>query len=234
MKTALITGASRGIGLATAHKFKSSGYRVIATARKEADLEKLRSLGFEAHRLEVTDLDNISTLHEELKASGKLPDILVNNAGVADLASLARISEKDFDHTLDVNLKSALFMTQKFVKNMAKNKFGRIVNVSSILSSLPQKGFASYAASKAGLEAFSRVAALEYAEKGVTINCVAAGFVDTDMIKSLANAEQLKAQIPTRSIASPEQIASAILFLAEQSNITGEVIQTNGGLLMKP
>ena len=234
MKTVLVTGANRGIGYATAMAFRNEGYRVLGTARQSEDRMKLRDQGIGAYELEMTKMDSIESLYQQLKSENLLPDILINNAGIAHLAPLTKTCLDSFDETLSVNLRAAFFLTQKFVSHMSRQQYGRIVSVSSILSSLPQKGFASYAAAKAGLEAFSRVAALEYAHKGVTVNCIAAGFVETDMIKGLANAEQLKSQIPTRSVASPDEIAQSILLLTKQANITGEVIQTNGGLLMKP
>ncbi|CAH0543184.1 SDR family NAD(P)-dependent oxidoreductase [Vibrio marisflavi] len=234
MKNVLISGANRGIGLATAHTFKSAGFNVIATARKDSDIENLEKSGFTSFKLDVSNTTDIDALYTELKNNEILPDILINNAGIAHLSLLSRMSENQLQSTLDVNLKGAMLLTKKFIRNMSKNKFGRVINVSSILSSLPQKGFAAYAASKAGLEAFSRVTALEYADKGVTVNCVAAGFVNTDMIQNLSNASELKAQIPIKSIAEANDIAESIFFLASQHNITGEVLQSNGGLMMKP
>ena len=112
-----------------------------------------------------------------LKEQNKLPDILVNNAGISSIELLSRVKEEEYENILNVNLTSAIFITKKFIRNMSKNKFGRVINISSILGSVPQKGLMSYSISKAGLEAFSRVIALEYAEKGVTVNCVAPGYV---------------------------------------------------------
>ncbi|NOH73431.1 SDR family oxidoreductase [Vibrio pectenicida] len=234
MKNVLISGANRGIGLATANIFKSSGFNVIATARKSSDIEYLNQNGFISYKLDVTESSSIDELYSQLKDRDLLPDILINNAGIAHVSLLSTMDEAQLEKTLDVNLKGSMLLTKKFIRNMSKQKFGRIINVSSILSSYPQKGFAAYAASKAGLEAFSRVTALEYADKGITVNCIAAGFVNTDMIKDLTNSDVLKSQIPIKSIAEAHDIADSIFYLASQKNITGEVLQSNGGLMMKP
>ncbi|MCL9781754.1 SDR family NAD(P)-dependent oxidoreductase [Vibrio sp. S4M6] len=233
MKNVLVTGANRGIGLATATLFKQSGYHVVATARREEDIANLAELGFESHHFDVRHRDNLDTLYTTLKANGSLPDVLVNNAGISSIELLSRVNEEEFTNLLDVNLKSAIFITKKFIRHMSKNKFGRVINISSVLGSMPQKGLMSYSVSKAGLEAFSRVIALEYAEKGITVNCVAPGYVDTDMIKNIPYAQQMHEQIPRREVATAQEIASTVLFLAQQPNITGEVINNNGGLLMK-
>ncbi|MYM61499.1 SDR family NAD(P)-dependent oxidoreductase [Vibrio sp. OCN044] len=234
MKNVLISGANRGIGLATANIFKSSGFNVIATARKNTDIENLSQQGFISSRLDVSESSSIDELYSELKDKDLLPDILINNAGIAHVSLLSRLDENQLQNILDVNLKGSILLTKKFIRNMSKNKFGRVINVSSILSSYPQKGFAAYSASKAGLEAFSRVTALEYADKGVTVNCIAAGFVNTDMIQGLSNSDVLKSQIPIKNIAEAHDIAESIFYLASQRNITGEVLQSNGGLMMKP
>lgn len=233
MKNVLVTGANRGIGFAIASTFRDSGYHVIATARSKENVEQLVEAGFDSYQLEVRDRDQLDTLYTVLKEQNKLPDILVNNAGISSIELLSRVKEEEYENILNVNLTSAIFITKKFIRNMSKNKFGRVINISSILGSVPQKGLMSYSISKAGLEAFSRVIALEYAEKGVTVNCVAPGYVDTDMIKAMAQSQPLNELIPTQEMASPSEVAQAVLFLAQQGNITGEVLNTNGGMLMK-
>lgn len=233
MKNVLVTGANRGIGFAIASAFKKNGYHVVATARTEDDIATLRHKGFESHHLDVRSREDLDQLYSTLKANNTLPDILINNAGISSVELLARVKEEDFYNVLDVNLNAAIFITKKFIRHMSKNKFGRVINVSSVLSAIPQKGLMSYSVSKAGLEAFSRVIAMEYVEKGITVNCIAPGYVNTDMVQKMPHSDQYIEQIPTGTMAEPSDIADAALFLAQQSNITGEVLQTNGGMLMK-
>jgi 3-oxoacyl-[acyl-carrier protein] reductase len=231
----LVTGANRGIGLAIAKKFKENdGYTVVATARKDEDIAMLNDLGFTSLRLDVRDDDSIQNLLGKLKESGLRPSILINNAGVARLNLSVKISDSEWDDVLSTNLTSVFKISKLLLSAMARNKFGRIINISSVLGTMPQKGFAHYAASKAAMEGLTRVLALEYASKGVTVNCIAPGFVKTSMLETIGESgvDMMESSIPVGYAATPEDIASLAYYLAqpEARYITGEVIHINGGL----
>lgn len=236
-RIALVTGASRGIGLAIAKKLKDDGFTVVATARKPIDIEKLNVLGFSAYFLDVTNHISIKTLYAELKQNNLLPDVLVNNAGIGAAKLLPKISLDDWMETINTNLTSVFMMTQCFVPHMSKNKYGRIINISSVLSSFAQKGFAHYSASKAGIEGFTRTVALEYAHKGITANAVCAGFVDTDMLADIGEEgrDLMKKGVPMGFMAQPTDIAGLVAYLASESSryVSGECIQINGMLHTK-
>lgn len=234
-KCVLVTGANKGIGLAIAKKFKESGeYAVVATARKGEDIAMLNGMGFVSLCLDVRDNDSIEGLSGELKERGLHPSILVNNAGVAKLNLSVKISCSEWDEVLATNLTSVFKISKLLLPAMAKNRFGRIINISSVLGSMPQKGFAHYAASKSAMEGLTRVLALEYASKGVTVNCIAPGFVKTAMLENIGRSgvEMMESSIPVGYAAIPEDIAGLAYYLAQPETryITGEVIHVNGGL----
>lgn len=236
-KIALVTGAGRGIGLAIAKKLKDDGFHVIATARKQTDIQNLNTLGFNSYFLDVTDFSAIKDLYAELKQKELLPDILVNNAGIGSAKLLPKISLDDWMTTINTNLTSIFIMTQSFIPHMSKNKYGRIINISSVLSSFAQKGFAHYSASKAGIEGFTRTVALEYAHKGITVNAVCAGFVDTDMLSDIGEEGKnlMTKGVPMGFMAQPMDIAGLVAYLASDCAryISGESIQINGMLYTK-
>lgn len=233
-KTAIVTGANRGIGYATAQLLKSRGAKVIATARSNADINRLNDQGFLAFKLDVSIKESIDNFKKEIKNSNITPNILVNNAGIGIMKLNLKLKRADWDKTMLTNLTSIFELTQAFLSPMSKRKWGRIINVSSVLSHFPQKGLAHYSASKAGLEGFSKGIALEYAHKGITVNCVAPGFIKTDMIDIMGKdgQELIKNQIPVQRMGSVEDVAELISFLASDASsyITGETIQINGGL----
>lgn len=233
-KHVLITGANRGIGNAVAKKFLAAGYCVIATARKLEDVARLKDEGFYSITLDVTNDASIENFFSQLKTDKKIIDILVNNAGISNVSLFSKTSYESWDSIISTNLTSAFKISKKVINSMSKKGFGRIINLSSVLSIMPQKGFATYSASKSGIEGMTRGLALEYAAKGITVNCIAPGFVDTDMLNDLGDKgkEMMESSIPVGYAAKPDDIAALVLFLAsaEARYITGETIHINGGL----
>lgn len=231
-KIVLVTGANKGIGLAIANEFKEKGATVIATARKDNDIKHLNEIGYISLKLDVTDDASIDTMYNELLSRQLTPDILINNSGMADLNLISKTSIESWNNTINTNLNSVFKLTKKFIKHMSKKRFGRIINISSVLSSFPQKGFSSYSASKSAIESFTRVAALEYAKKGITFNCIAPGFVDTEMLNILGGEgkKMIESTIPVGYVAQPIDIAQLAIYIASARYLTGEVININGGL----
>jgi 3-oxoacyl-[acyl-carrier protein] reductase len=230
----LITGANRGIGNAVAKRCHAAGYFVIATARKLEDVAKLKDEGFYTLTLDVTNDASIENFFSQLKIDEKSIDVLVNNAGISHVSLFSKTSYASWDSIISTNLTSIFKISKKVINSMSRKGFGRIINISSVLSIMPQKGFTAYSASKAGIEGITRGLALEYAPKGITVNCIAPGFVDTDMLNGLGDKgkEMMESSIPVGYAAKPDDIAALVLFLAspEARYITGETIHINGGL----
>lgn len=233
-RTVLITGANRGIGHATAKKFLSAGYNVIATARNENDIKNLKEEGFHSFSLDVCNDESIDDLFSHLKLKNITIDVLVNNAGLSQVSLFSKITNESWNSIINTNLTSIFKISQKVIRSMSKNGFGRIINISSVLSVMPQKGFSHYSTSKAGMEGLTRSLALEYAAKGVTVNCIAPGFVDTDMLDCLGEQgkKMMGSSIPVGYAAHPDDIADLVLFIGSPNSryITGETININGGL----
>lgn len=232
-KTAFVTGSSRGIGLATSKLLKERGADVIATARGEQDVKRLKDIGFTSYQLDVSNKDNIDEFFKANKALNI--DILVNNAGSSALQLLPKTSYEEWQRILNTNLTSSFLIAKYLLPHMRKNKWGRVVNISSVLASYPQKGFSAYSASKAGIEGLTRTLALEYASKGITINSVAPGFTDTEMLDTIlagSGRETHQSAIPVGFVGQPEDIAESVAFLASEAAryITGEVLNISGGL----
>ena len=228
----LITGANRGIGLSIAKLLKLRGAKVIATARKKEDIQMLESMGFISHYLDVTEIDSIIKLKKTLKLDSLMPDVLVSNAGLGTVALSMRLKRSLWDQTIETNLTAAFELAKAFIPHMSKKGFGRIINISSVLARSPQVGLAHYSASKSGLEGFTKSLALEYAQKGITANCIAPGFIETDMIADLRKeGTDLKNQIPVERIGVPDDVAEITAFLSSKASsyITGETIHINGG-----
>ncbi|ALA26549.1 SDR family NAD(P)-dependent oxidoreductase [Piscirickettsia salmonis] len=160
-KHALVTGANKGIGYGIASLLKVRGARVVATARSENDLARLADEGFVAEYLDVTDIDSIDRLNEKLERLDMMPDILINNAGIGSIALIAKQTSDVWNDTINTNLNSCFEISKRFLPAMSKNRYGRIINISSVLSHFPQKGFSHYSASKAGIEGFTKGVALE-------------------------------------------------------------------------
>ncbi len=239
---AVVTGAGRGIGRAIALKFASAGADVVCVSRTTENAEKvaaeIRALDRRAwaFAVDVSSLECVTKASEEILAATGKVDILVNNAGVTRDGLLVRMSESDWDTVIDTNLKGAFLVTKAFTRSFMKQRSGRIINVASVIGLIGNAGQANYAASKAGLIGLTKSVARELASRGVTVNAIAPGFIETDMTSELKPEVKaaLLAQIPVNSFGQAEDVASAALFLAsaQARYITGHVLNINGGLFM--
>lgn len=242
-KVALVTGASRGIGKAIACKLAREGAKVIinyngSKEKAEAVKSEIEAAGGQAevYQCDVSDYTACETfIQTVIKEEGSL-DILVNNAGITKDGLLMKMSEEDFDKVLDTNLKGA-FNTIRFAsRQMLKQKSGRIINMSSVVGVIGNAGQANYAASKAGVIGLTKAAARELASRGITVNTIAPGFIETDMTDVLSDKvkEASEAQIPLGHFGKPEDVAAAAAFLAseEAGYITGQVLHVDGGMVM--
>jgi 3-oxoacyl-[acyl-carrier protein] reductase len=239
---AVVTGAGRGIGRAIALKFAAEGADVVCVSRTAANSEKVaaevRALGRKSwmHALDVADAVAVAAAAEKILAECGKVDILVNNAGVTRDGLLMRMSDGDWDAVLDTNLKGAFLVTKAFCRAMIKQRSGRIINISSVIGLIGNAGQCNYAASKAGLIGFTQSAAREVASRGITVNAVAPGFIETDMTSALGEdlRKELLGRIPLNSFGQPEDIANAVLFLAGPGSryITGQVLTVDGGMVM--
>ena len=239
---AVVTGAGRGIGRAIALKFANEGADVVVVSRTPENSEKvaaeIRALGKKAWALavDVSDSASVSAAAEKILADCGKVDILVNNAGVTRDGLLMRMNDADWDTVLNTNLKGAFLVTKAFFRAFAKQRAGRIINISSVIGLIGNPGQCNYAASKAGLIGFTQSVARELAGRGVTANCIAPGFIETDMTSELN--EELKAailkQIPMGKFGAADDIAGAALFLASASAryVTGQVLMVDGGMVM--
>ena len=239
---ALITGAGRGIGRAIALVFAAAGADIVCAdcnaenAQKVA--EEVRALGRKAwaHTVDVADGAAVAAAAEKILAETGRVDILVNNAGVTRDGLLMRLSEADWDTVLDINLKGAFLFTQALSRAFLKQRSGRIINISSVIGLIGNAGQCNYAASKAALLGLTKSAAKEFASRGVTVNALAPGFIETDMTASLPaelKAELLK-RIPLNRFGRPEDVAQGALFLAgpDACYVTGQVLAIDGGMVM--
>jgi 3-oxoacyl-[acyl-carrier protein] reductase len=241
-QVAVVTGASRGIGRATALKLAAAGASVVVTATSAQGAQKtadeITSAGGKALavKVDVSVTGEVEALFKEaLAAFGKV-DILVNNAGITKDGLLLRMKDADWDAVIDVNLKGAFTCTREAAKLMSKARYGRIINVSSVVGEMGNPGQANYCASKAGMIGLTKSVARELARRNVTVNAVTPGFIETDMTSELSEKakEGLQEQIPMGRLGSAEDIANAVLFLASDagSYITGHVLSVNGGMYM--
>ena len=241
-KSAFISGASKGIGLAIAKLFAKNDIIVTCASRTIEDLETVvseikRSGGkAQAIKLDVSNtIDFAQAANQTVEQYGKI-DILVNNAGIVRDSLMIRMKEKDWDSVIDINLKGCFNGIKAVTPFMMKNRFGRIINVSSVSGIMGNAGQANYSASKAGVIGLTKTAAKEFASRGITVNAIAPGYIDTDMTSSLNEKlkEDLVKHIPLRRIGKVSEIAETVLFLSsnEAGYITGQTIAVNGGLYM--
>lgn len=242
-KVAIITGGSRGIGKEIAKKFAKENYNlVINYVSEKTNTEELKK-EFEELGAEVLFIKTNVTSYEEcekmakdaINQFGKI-DVLVNNAGVTKDSLLLRMKEEDFDTVINVNLKGTFNVTKACIPYMMKKKSGKIVNISSVVGISGNSGQANYAASKAGIIGFTKSVAKELASRNILANCVAPGYIATDMTNGLSDAvkESINNQIPLKRVGMPEEVAKAVYFLAgeENSYITGQVLNVDGGMLI--
>jgi 3-oxoacyl-[acyl-carrier protein] reductase len=238
-EVALVTGASRGIGQAIAKALAGAGARVIGTATSESGAQAITSwLGSNGRGavLDVGSAASIDALLGDLDTRGEMPTILVNNAAITRDTLLLRMKPEDWDAVIATNLTSVFRLSKGCLKRMMKERRGRIVSLTSIVGLTGNPGQANYAAAKAGILGFTKSLAKEIASRGVTVNAVAPGFIDTDMTRALNDEQRtaLTGQVPMARLGSVDDIAAAVLFLCSPgaSYITGETLHVNGGMYM--
>ena len=241
-KITLVTGASRGIGQAIALKLGQQGAVVIGTATTESGantisqyLEKagIKGMGI---ALNVNDTEQIDNTIQIIREKFGEIEILINNAGISRDNLLVRMKDEEWDDIMETDLKSVFRLSRIVLRAMMKARYGRIINISSVVGSMGNTGQTNYAAAKAGMFGFSKSLAREVGSRNITVNCVAPGFIDTDMTRSLANEHQqnLIQHVPLGRLGRPEEIASAVAFLASSAAgyITGATLHVNGGMYM--
>ncbi|MGC8702445.1 MAG: 3-oxoacyl-ACP reductase FabG [Thiomonas sp.] len=238
---ALVTGASRGIGAAIAADLAAAGMRVIGTATSEsgalAITEALKAHGGRGAVLDVNDAQAGTALVDAIVKSEGALHVLVNNAGITRDMLAMRMSDADWDAVLSTNLSAVFRMSRAVMRTMMKQRYGRIINITSVVGASGNPGQANYAAAKAGVAGMSRALAQELGSRNITVNCVAPGFIDTDMTRGLTEAQTqpMLARIPLGRLGKPEEIAHAVTFLASPlaAYITGAVLHVNGGMYMQ-
>lgn len=238
-KNVFVTGSTRGIGLAIAHRFASLGANVVLNGRSEISAELIDS--FKDYQVkvivisgDVSQFDDAKRMIDEAIAKLGSVDILVNNAGITNDKLMLKMTEADFESVLKVNLTGAFNMTQSVLKPMTRARQGAIINLSSVVGLTGNVGQANYAASKAGLIGFTKSVAREVAARGVRVNAIAPGFIESDMTDAIPEKmqEAILAGIPMKRIGKAEEVATVASFLAEQEYLTGQVIAIDGGMAM--
>ncbi|MCU7914800.1 MAG: 3-oxoacyl-ACP reductase FabG [Candidatus Thiodiazotropha sp. (ex Gloverina cf. vestifex)] len=241
-EVALVTGASRGIGAAIADKLAEAGAIVIGTATSEkgadAISERMQAAGQKGIGmvLNVSEQDSVDALMKAISDEYGNPTILVNNAGITRDNLLMRMKDDEWESIINTNLTSVFRLSKAVLRGMMKARKGRVINISSVVGAMGNAGQTNYAAAKAGIHGFTRSMAREVGSRGITVNSVAPGFIETDMTKSLPEAQRkaLEENIPLQKLGQPEDIANTVLFLASESGryITGETLHVNGGMYM--
>ena len=236
-KIVLVTGASRGIGLEAAKHFSKEGYKVIGSSRGDFNLGEL--IGDESAisvQLDLMSKESIQNLFADLKSEDLLPSVLVNNAGITKDQLFLRMKDEDWDDVIETNLNGLFRVTKAFIKPMVKNKFGRIINISSVAGLMGNSGQVNYSSSKSAMVGFSRSLAKELGSRNITSNVVAPGFIETDMTTFLNDDEKVEVSknIPMKRFGTVQDVAKCIVFLAsdEANYITGQTISVDGGLFM--
>lgn len=241
-KIALVTGASRGIGAAISDTLGAEGATVIGTATTEAGAEKItarfkeKGLKGQGMMLNVTDVESVAKVMAAIKEAYGVPVILVNNAGITKDNLLMRMSEEEWFDVINTNLSAVYRLSKACMRGMMKARWGRIINISSVVGQMGNAGQTNYAATKAGVSGFTRSLAKEVGSRNVTVNAVAPGFIDTDMTDVLTDEQKnlMLGGIPLARLGQPEEIAKVVKFLScdDSSYVTGETIHVNGGLYM--
>ena len=239
-QTALVTGASRGIGRAIASALAAAGARVIGTATQASGAEAistaLSAVGGRGVVLDVADAASVDALLAQLDATGEMPGILVNNAGITRDNLLVRMKPEDWDAVIATDLTSVFRLSRGCLRHMMKQRFGRIISITSVVGAMGNAGQTNYAAAKAGVIGFTKSLAKEVGSRQITVNAIAPGFIDTDMTRALepAQREALAAGIPLARLGESEDIAAATVFLASVAGgyITGQTLHVNGGLYL--
>ena len=243
-KVALITGGSRGIGEKIAERFAQAGYNLIINyvsnienvEELEAKIKGNANIEILFIQSDVTSFESCENMvNEAIKKFGHI-DVLVNNAGITKDTLIMRMKEEDFDKVINVNLKGTYNVTKNVIPYMMKQKYGKIINISSVVGVSGNAGQANYAASKAGIIGFTKSVAKELASRNILANCVAPGFIKTDMTDVLSDSvkESINSQIPLKKMGTAEEVANAVYFLGNEENtyITGQVLNVDGGMLM--
>ncbi len=241
-KIALVTGASRGIGKAIATALSAQGMTVIGTATTEAGAEAITAYLKEAGNagcgmaLNVSDAESVDTVIKAINEQFGAPTVLINNAGITKDNIMMRMKDDEWFDVIDTNLNSLYRLCKACLRGMTKARWGRIVNISSVVGSMGNAGQANYAATKAGMNGFSRALAREVGSRNITVNSVAPGFIDTDMTAKLPEEQRtaLASQIPLARLGQPEEIAGVVAFLVSDAAayVTGDTIHVNGGMYM--
>ena len=230
-----ISGASRGIGKSIANYFAENNYKVIGTSRNDFEFDN-KSENLIPIKLDITSRDDIKECFNELKSKDLLPDVLINNAGITSDQLFLKMKDDDWDNVISTNLTGTYNLTKIFIRNMIKNKNGRIINISSVAGLMGNPGQVNYSSSKSALNGFTKSLAKEIGSRNITVNSIAPGFIDTDMTSFLDNDAKnaIIKDIPLKRFGEASDVAELALFLAsnEASYITGQTISIDGGLLM--
>ncbi|SVA84977.1 uncharacterized protein METZ01_LOCUS137831, partial [marine metagenome] len=232
----LITGSSRGIGKAIALELKKKGYEVIGTATSKKGIDSLSKQNISGLLLDLNSLDSIKNFNETIQSNHSDISILINNAGITQDNLVISMKRKEWMDIINIHLNGTFTISKKVLKFMLKKRWGRIINITSASASIGNRGQSNYAAAKSGVEAFSKSLSKEVGSRGITVNCLAPGYIDTDMTNSitLEQKKEINKLIPLNRFGKPEEIAKMVSFLVSEdgSYITGQTIHINGGLYM--
>jgi 3-oxoacyl-[acyl-carrier protein] reductase len=235
-KVALVTGASRGIGKAIALELAKQGAKVYGTATTDAGAQSISSAQISGRTLNVTDTVGTEALLKAIQAEAGDIAILVNNAGITRDNLALRMKDAEFDEVIDTNLRAVFRLSRAVMRGMMKARWGRIVNITSVVGASGNPGQANYAAAKAGVVGMTKSLAAELGSRNITVNCVAPGFIDTDMTRALSEEQRkmLLDHVPLGRLGAPEDIAAAVAYLAspQAGYVTGAVLHVNGGMYM--